>query len=64
MSNLLDTAIQAGGNTIEGIQFQVSDLGDLVDQAREAAMNEVQNKAQQLAELAGAQPGAVLTISE
>jgi uncharacterized protein YggE len=64
LSNLLDTAIQAGGNTIEGIQFQVSDLGDLVDQAREAAMNEAQDKAQQLAELAGAQPGAVLTISE
>ena len=64
LGNLLDTAIQAGGNTIEGIQFQVSDPGDLVDQAREAAMSDAQDKAEQLAELAGAQLGDVLTISE
>lgn len=64
LGNLLDTAIQAGGNTIEGIQFEVSDPSDLVDQAREAAMNDAQNKAEQLAELAGAQLGDVFTISE
>lgn len=64
LGNLLDTAIQAGGNTIEGIQFQISEPGDLVDQAREAAMNDAQDKAEQLAELVGAQLGDVLTISE
>jgi uncharacterized protein YggE len=35
-----------------------------VDQAREAAWNDAQNKAEQLASLAGTELGEVLTINE
>lgn len=61
---LLDTATDAGVNTIQGIQFEVSEQADLQAQARQAAMNQAIAKAEQLAGLAGAELGEVLTISE
>jgi uncharacterized protein YggE len=56
--------VQAGGNRIESIGFEVSDPALYVDQAREAAWNDALHKADQLADLAGAALGDVLTISE
>jgi hypothetical protein len=64
LGQLLDAAVQAGGNTIQGIRFEVSDSTELADQAREAAMTEAERKASQLASLAGAELGEVLTINE
>jgi hypothetical protein len=64
VGGILDAAIQAGGNRIEGIRFEVSDPATYLDQAREAAWNDAQHKAEQLARLAGAALGEVLTISE
>lgn len=64
VGEILDTAIQAGGNRIEGIRFEVSDPTVYLDQAREAAWNDARHKAEQLADLAGAELGEVLTISE
>ena len=64
LGQILDAAVQAGGNTIENISFEISDSTDLVSQAREAAWNDALGKAQQLAELAGAELGPVMTISE
>lgn len=64
LGTLLDAAVEAGGNTIEGIRFEVSDTTGLLDQAREAAMNDARHKAEQLASLAGASLGDVLTINE
>lgn len=64
LGEILDAAIQAGGNRIENIRFEISDPSDLVDQAREAAWNEALHKAEQLAELAGAELGPVMTLSE
>jgi uncharacterized protein YggE len=60
----LDAAVQAGGNRIEGIRFEVSDPAAYLDQAREAAWEDAQHKAEQLADLAGAELGEVLTINE
>jgi uncharacterized protein YggE len=64
VGEILDVAVQAGGNRIEGIRFEVSDPSASLDQAREAAWKDAQHKAEQLASLAGAELGKVLTISE
>jgi hypothetical protein len=61
---LLDTTVQAGGNRIEGIRFEVTDPAALLDQARQAAWADAQHKAEQLAESAGLQLGEVWTITE
>lgn len=64
LGSLLDAAVAAGGNQIEGISFEISDQADLLDQAREAAMQDARRKADQLAGLAGARLGVVVTIVE
>lgn len=64
LGQLLDSAVAAGGNRIKGISFQVSDPSEVLDQAREAAWNDAEGKATQLAGLAGATLGAVVSINE
>lgn len=64
LGSILDAAVAAGGNTVEDIRFEISDLSDLLEQARDAAMMDAESKAQQLASLAGASLGEVLTIDE
>jgi len=64
LGELLDAAVQAGGNRIEGIRFEISESSQLLDQAREAAWNDAEHKAEQLVNLAGAELGEVLTINE
>jgi uncharacterized protein YggE len=64
LGTLLDSVVEAGGNTIESIRFEVSDMSELLAQAREAAMNDARNKAEQLTSLADAELGEVLTITE
>jgi len=64
LGTLLDLSVQAGGNTIQGISFEVSDQTPLLEDARKAAVADALNKAQQLASLTGATLGDVLTIQE
>jgi uncharacterized protein YggE len=64
VGELLDVAVSAGANTVESIQFEISDSASLVDQAREAAMQNAADKAEKLAALAGAELGMVLEIQE
>jgi uncharacterized protein YggE len=64
LGDLLDAAIQAGGNQIQGIRFEVEDPAELFDQAREAAWEDATHKAEQLAELSDSELGVVLTINE
>jgi uncharacterized protein YggE len=64
VGQLLDAAVAAGGNRIQGIAFEVSDSSAALDLARTAAWQDAQQKAQQLARLAGGQLGAVLTVDE
>jgi hypothetical protein len=64
LGETLDAAVKAGGNQIQGIRFEISDRSELYDQAREAAWEDARNKAEQLAGLAGAELGPVVTISE
>jgi uncharacterized protein len=64
LGEVIDTAVEAGGNVVEGIRFEVSNRSRLLDQAREAAMAEARRKAEQLANAAGASIDQVLTIEE
>jgi uncharacterized protein YggE len=64
LGELLDATVKAGGNVIEGVRFAVSDPSNAIAKAREEAMQNARQKAQQLATLAKAQLGEVLTINE
>lgn len=64
VGDLLDAAVAAGANTIDNIRFEISERDQLIADAREAAVNDAQAKAEQLADLTGAELGEVLTISE
>jgi uncharacterized protein len=61
---VLDAAVEAGGNQVDSIQFGFNDPAALLDQAREQAMAEAARKATQLATLADVQVGTVVSISE
>jgi len=64
LGELLDAVVQAGGNQIQGIQFEISDRSELYNQAREAAWENALDKAEQLAGMAGAELGPVVSINE
>jgi uncharacterized protein len=64
LGTLLDAAVEAGSNTIESVEFQISNQAELEAAAREAAVTDAQQKAQQMTELAGATLGPVQTIVE
>jgi len=64
LGQIVDAAVQAGANRIQSISFEISDTSALMDQARQAAWQDAQHKASQLADLAGAQLGSVVTITE
>jgi uncharacterized protein len=64
VGDIIDAAIMAGANTITGIRFEVTDPIQVLDQVRVEAMNDARRKAEQLAELAGASLGNVMSISE
>jgi uncharacterized protein YggE len=61
---MLDAVVDAGGNQIQGIRFEITDRSELYDQARLAAWQNAKDKASQLAEMADAELGAVITINE
>jgi uncharacterized protein YggE len=64
LGDLLDQAVAAGATSIENISFEVSDPSQYVDQARQAAVQDAQHKASQLASLTDTSLGPVLTIQE
>ena len=64
LGEVLDAVVEAGGNQIQGIRFEITDRSELYDQARQAAWADALNKAEQLADMAGAELGPVVTISE
>ena len=64
LGTLLDQAVNNGANTIESISFIISDSEKLTDQARQNAVQNARHKAEQLAQLTGANLGSVLEIQE
>ncbi len=64
VGELLDSIVQAGGNRIQGIRFEVSDASAALDEARQMAWNNAKSTAEKLAQLAGVSLGTVTMISE
>jgi uncharacterized protein YggE len=63
---VIDDAVAAGGDdvTVNGLSFSIEDNDELVAAAREAAWNDAQAKATQLAELSGQDLGQATSITE
>ena len=61
---LLDEAVKAGANNVNGISFGIEDRAALERQARERALQNARAKAEELARLAGVQIGNPISISE
>ncbi|HEY0072437.1 MAG TPA: SIMPL domain-containing protein [Chloroflexia bacterium] len=63
-SKLIDDLVKSGANTIYGLSFGFSDPSALMKQAREAAVKDAREKAEQLAGLNGVALGAVLVVDD
>ena len=63
MGEVLDAVVQSGANTINSISFDVLDQSTALEQARLLALQDAHDQAAQLAEAAGMNLGAPLTIS-
>jgi uncharacterized protein YggE len=62
IGNLLDNVVQAGANSINSIQFDVTDRTKALADARQAAINDAKAQAQEVASAAGVTLGAVQSI--
>lgn len=63
-SNLIDDLVKSGANTIYGLSFGFSDPSAVMKQAREAAVKDAREKAEQLAGLNGVGLGSVLVVDD
>jgi len=63
-NNAMVAAFQAGTNQVVNVEFYTSELRKYRDQAREMAMKAATEKAEALAQTAGADTGCVLSINE
>jgi hypothetical protein len=63
-SSVIAAALKAGANQVVNVEFYTSELRKYRDQARELAMKAAAEKAQALANAAGAGTGCVLNINE
>ena len=63
LGDLLDTAVQAGANTVNSVQFDVAEKDDALQQARAEAVEDAREQAQALAEAAGLTLGEIRSIS-
>jgi uncharacterized protein len=64
LGEVLDAAVKAGGNTVQSINFDLSDKTTALDQARQAAVADARHKAEQLAKLTNASLGPIVTITD
>src|ERR1700731_3571733 len=64
VANVIDTMVSAGANDIGGINFAMSNVSKLLDEAREQAVADARRKAEIYAKAAGVTLGAPLGISE
>lgn len=63
-SMLIASALEAGANQVVNVEFYTSELRKYRDQARDMAMTAAKEKAQALAQAAGAETGCVMRIGE
>ena len=62
LGDLLDTAVQAGANTVNSVQFDVAEKSDALKQARADAVKDAESQAQSLAQAAGLSLGEIQSI--
>lgn len=63
LGDLLDSAITAGANSINSIQFDVANKAEAVKEARTKAVEDAKKQAQELAEAAGLTLGDIQSIN-
>ncbi len=63
LGDLLDASVKAGANSINSIQFDVSDKSAAVKQARDAAVKDARTQAEELASASGVTLGDLQTVS-
>ena len=61
---IIETGIEAGANTVQGVYFTVEDPGAAVSEARELAIADARAKAEDLARITGVTLAEVVTIDE
>ena len=64
LGDLLDEAVSAGANSINGVTFSVDDQTAAASQARRQAVEDARTKAEELAAAAGLTLGPVLSVAE
>lgn len=64
LTEILGIAIEAGANNINSVEFKLSDSSQLRAEARAQAVNNAQERAEELAELNDVAVGQVVSISE
>ena len=63
LGDLLDTAVKAGANNVNSIQFDVADKNPAIKQARDEAVKDAKTQAQELATAAGVSLGDLQQLS-
>ena len=63
LGDLLDTAVQAGANNINSVQFDVAEKDEALKQARADAVKDAESQAQSLAQAAELSLGEIQSIS-
>jgi uncharacterized protein len=61
---VIEETVSAGATTVRGISFDVANKADAIRQAREAAVGDARDKADQYARFAGVQLGGPVSIVE
>lgn len=64
MSSVLDAAVTAGSNQIQGIGFSVSKPDAMLDEARKSAISDARHKAEIYAAAGGFKLGEIISLNE
>jgi uncharacterized protein YggE len=64
LGEILDAAVKDGANTLNGVQFGLTDPSSQLDEARKRAVADARHRAALLAEAAGSALGTVVSITE
>src|SRR5512138_1223787 len=63
LGDLLDTAVQAGANTVNSVQFDVANKDEALKQARVDALKKAETQAKEVAEASGLSLGQIQSIN-